>query len=237
MRLLATVVAMTWMSWGADAVHAEITLTTPGGLAAGDSFRFVFVTDGTIQGTSPDISTYNTFVNNQAGGATYNGITITWSAIGSTDSVDAYTNTDSVHSSPVYLADGTLVATSTTTLAGGLWGTSISGTPSLLASINQDLSGTTINSIIWTGTTTSGTGAPFQVFGDGQPIAGFSPVTGGQWVYEQGLPSYIAEPMYAMSEVLTVPSSVPEPSTLVLASAMVVGLVVGRARSRLEMIF
>ncbi len=65
------------------------SIATPTGLNPGDQFRIVFVTQGTTAANSSDISTYDTFVTNQANSATYNGATITWQAIGSTPSVNA----------------------------------------------------------------------------------------------------------------------------------------------------
>ena len=124
-----------------------ITLSTPAGLCAGDSFRFVFVTDAFIFALSPNIGDYNQFVNTQAGGATYNGSIVSWVAIGSTPSVNAIDNVG-VTATPVYLADGTLVAPDTT--SSGLW----SG--SLVNSISSDLAGNKRNVATWSGTNPSG---------------------------------------------------------------------------------
>ena len=93
-------------------------LQTPAGLTFGDQFRFVFVTDGDTTATSTNISDYDNFVQSQAGGATYNGVVVNWLAIGSTESVNAIDHIEQT-STPVYLANGTLVTNSTT--AAGLW--------------------------------------------------------------------------------------------------------------------
>ncbi len=123
-------------------------MSTPAGLSGGESFRFVFFTDGTTTALSSNIGTYNSFVNAQAGGATYDGSVVTWHAIGSTSSESAINNIGQTLT-PVYLADGTLVTTSTTST--GLW----SG--SLLNPIDEDLSGGIINQQgTWTGTNTNG---------------------------------------------------------------------------------
>ncbi len=45
---------------------AEAFQLIPSGLSPGNQYRVVFVTDGTIQATSTDINTYNTFVDNEA---------------------------------------------------------------------------------------------------------------------------------------------------------------------------
>ncbi|MFK7911315.1 MAG: PEP-CTERM sorting domain-containing protein [Akkermansiaceae bacterium] len=59
--------------------------------APGDTYRLIFVTSTTTTATSTDINTYNTFVQGVANGAGLGGIT--WSAVGSTSSVDARDNT------------------------------------------------------------------------------------------------------------------------------------------------
>lgn len=141
-----------------------IALSTPAGLSPGDAFRFVFVTDGTMDATSANISDYNTFVNLQAAGATYNGSVVTWAAIGSTATVNAIDNVGQAPISGVYLADGTLVTPNTT--SSGLW----SG--SLQHPIDRDLSQPFpfLNSLVWTGTQTDGIGTPGHQLGIIAPI-------------------------------------------------------------------
>ena len=46
-------------------VHGDWALV-PSGLGPGDSFRLLFITSGTRDGTSSSIGTYNTFVQNAA---------------------------------------------------------------------------------------------------------------------------------------------------------------------------
>ena len=75
--------------WIAPAHAGDIVLHTPAGLAPGDQFRFAFLTDGTTNALLSDISTYDSFVQTQAGGATYHGGTVNWLVIGSTASVNA----------------------------------------------------------------------------------------------------------------------------------------------------
>jgi hypothetical protein len=131
---LALATAMLWIGFGVGgrAQAGGIALSTPAGLSLGESFRFVFVTDGTTVAVSSSIAVYNSFVNAQAGGATYNGSVVNWMAVGSTSSVSAINNVAQT-TTPVYLADGTLVTPSTTST--GLWSGSI------LNPIDEDLSG------------------------------------------------------------------------------------------------
>jgi len=108
------------LACGQSLCRGGVIIQTPVGSTAGDEFRIVFVTDGTTNATSSDISSYDAFVNAQAGGATYNGMTVNWQAIGSTATVNAVDHIGS-STAGVYLASGTEVATSTTADTGGLW--------------------------------------------------------------------------------------------------------------------
>src|SRR5208337_1543105 len=109
-RRFALATAMLWLVYGAGGrALADLTLTAPATLSPGESFRFVFVTDGTTNATSTNIADYNNFVNTQADGATYNGSVVSWVAIASTATVNAIDNVGQAPISGVYLADGTLV--------------------------------------------------------------------------------------------------------------------------------
>jgi len=215
-RRFALATAMLWLAFGVGS-KAQADLTAPMGLSPGAAFRFVFVTDGTTTATSSDISTYNTFVNNQAAGATYNGSVITWYAIASTSTVNAIDNVVGPNVAPVYLPDGTLVTTSTTST--GLW----SGT--LSHAINEDLNGTMVAStaIVFTGTGQSGTAASPNPFGSIQGVtqAGFTSSTGTSWTNGQPQDASQPLPLYGISQILiaTPTVAVPEPSTLWMAAS------------------
>jgi len=155
---------------------STISLNTPTGLNPGDRFRIAFVTGTTTAGiSSSDIASYNLFVNTAAGGATYNGSAVTFYAIGSTATVNAY---DNIHSTtlndPVYLAGGALVAPSITG-ANGLW----SG--ALVNRIATDIDGTVVSPDgggndreVFTGTLVDGT-ASSAPLGYYQTPVGFRP--------------------------------------------------------------
>ena len=147
----AAVLAVTHGIYQGFAFAGGVVIQTPTTLQGGDKFRIIFVTPGTIQATSSDIKTYNDFVNVQAAGATYEGATVHWSAIVSTDAVKARDNIGLTNSG-VYMADGTQVATAANTVPGGLWW----GDP-LLADPVQDLTGNTYSGSVWTGTCGIGT--------------------------------------------------------------------------------
>ncbi len=226
-----------WFGLGAETrTEANLVINTPAGLTAGDTFRIVFVTDGTTDATSTSISTYNTFVNHdatsQAGGGNfvYDGTTLTFKAIGLTLTTSAVANIGET-GAPVYLANGTEVASSDT--ASGWWS---GGTHALLHAIDTDLLGNTAQTEVWTGTGLSGHSAdPLGGNGavSGETTIGHSTQIGPQWMIGQEAGPTALHVMYGVSEELTVPqaSSVPEPSTLWMASVgMLAGIAYGRFR-------
>ncbi len=196
--------------------RADLILTAPAGLEPGQQFQIAFVTDGTILALSTSISTYNSFVNNDAatqanGSVYYNDQLVTFSAIASTSTVSATSNIG-VNSAPVYLADGTLIADSTTTGAGGLW----SG--SLLAPLDEDLTRTVSANYVWTGSDPDGTADPIYPLGssDGVTVGGDDSATDSTWdgkgLWFSGGETF---QVYGISDVLTV-AAVPEPSSMLL---------------------
>jgi hypothetical protein len=218
--LIALATAMLWMAFGIGvrAEAAGIVLNTPAGLSSGEAFRFVFVTDGTTYATSTNIADYNNFVNAQAGGATYNGSVVTWDAIASTATVNAIDNVGQTPT-PVYLADGTLVTTSTT--SSGLWSGSL-----LIPAPNEDLSGVTFpqGTIVWTGTNPVGLGvSSLGVLGAAEPYYGALGALNGGWVSDYfSTFGAVGYQMYGISQVLVASGSVPEPSTLILAGTAII---------------
>ncbi len=212
----AAVLVTAMLCSGPATAWAGQILETPAGLHSGDKFRFVFITDGATTAISSNIATYNNFVNSQAGGATYDGSVVQWFAIGSTRSESAINNVGQTET-PVYLADGTLVTSSTTST--GLW----SG--SLLNPVDEDLSDRLItHQGTWTGTGTNGSVYyqspiyPAGPLGDFLGVViGNSSATGGGWVNDGVWPSestFGVFHIFGISQVLT---AVPEPSSLWLA--------------------
>jgi hypothetical protein len=222
----AIVAAVLWLGSGLEGwAEAGVILQTPAGLNPGDQFRFVFLTDGIRDATSTSIADYDSFVNDQAGGATYNGAVIHWLALSSTDAVDAIDHVGQTNT-PVYLSDGTLVTASTT--PSGLW------SRTLVHPINLNLAGDPVApfTFVWSGTNPFGTGF-------GGPLGSATPQTGSpfdtldSWIASGRSPGGDSRPLYGISSVLTVPQAVPEPSTLtMLATALSIGIAIARARSR-----
>ena len=224
-RGFAIVLAVLWLVSGlVGSAEAGIILQTPAGLNPGDHFRFVFVTDGIRDATSTNIADYDSFVNTQAGEATYNGVVVNWLAIGSTGSVNAIDHVGQA-STPVYLSNGTLVTTSTT--AAGLW----SG--ALVHQVNLDLADNIVPPVnfVWTGTNPTGTGSGGPL-GSATPQTGANTDTAGSWISSGRSPDGDLRDLYGISSDLAVPQSVvPEPATLTMVgTALSVGLAIGWTR-------
>jgi hypothetical protein len=230
----------------------------PSGLSPGNQYRLVFVTDGTIQATSTDINTYNTFVDNEAHTSTIlndaftnvgiDPASITWKVIGSTASVNAIDNTSTNTgdtSAPIYGLDGKLIAFGNS----DLWDGEIC--PHLPAAgiichdggISISQSGRYLfGAEVWTGTLSSGVAWSEPNLG---PL-GSVPVTIGSsygtnvtWIrfmsdFGPGFNGPVAfRRLYGISGILTVPAptattTTPEPSSL-LGFITLGGLMLGDA--------
>ncbi|TRU26257.1 MAG: PEP-CTERM sorting domain-containing protein [Microcystis aeruginosa Ma_SC_T_19800800_S464] len=225
----------------ASAVQAAI-ITVPTGLNPGDQYRLVFVTSGTRDATSTNIADYNTFVTNAVVGSalqsslTANGLAPTWTAIGSTSSVNAKTNTltdpvaNASTSVPIYLIDGNLVATGYSDLWDG----------SILVPINLTELDSQISEEVWTGTGFDGNTRPSQFLGGSSGTAelGFSSDIDNNWISEDDETRSLLKNLYGMSSVLTVPGGaqpqpVPEPSSLlgyITLGSLMLGVAIRRAK-------
>ena len=224
--LISGVFATTMASQGA-------VITMPSGLSAGDQYRLVFVTSTTTTATSTDINTYNTFVNNLAITAGLNTIagtvegSTTWTAIGSTSSVNARDNTGTTGAGTgigIYLLNDTAIATS----YADLW----DGTIDNLFNVDeQGDSGPYANRQVWTGTNGDGStgadplGTATPEFGktnmDSTPNFWINRLSGPTW------PNTATYHLFAISEVLTVP----EPSSTSLLGLGGLALALRRSRS------
>ena len=207
----ALVALLTAAAAVSNASGEPISLSTPAGLNPGDSFRFLFVTQGQTTAESVDIGTYNTFVQAEASGATYNGITVNWKAIGSTFTVAARDNVGGFNTLvPVYLPKGTQLAFNLTSGTGGLW------SANLLAAPNEGIDGSTVSGDVWTGSNSSGgSGGSSGALGATEfPLLGLSSSTSGWLSFSDSTLIDNLRPMYGLSETLT---AVPEPTTWAMA--------------------
>ena len=240
-QFAAMVFCITGLLFQTNIASAGVVIQTPVGVGPTDHFRIIFVTSGMTTATSNNIADYNAFVNAQAGGATYNGQVIQWSAIASTTTTNAYANTNSGTSAAVYTVDGTEVASSTTRNAGGLWSSNLMTQPT------EGIDGTKYTNIMaWTGTSGNGLEYSTTIFGGyglGSNNYGYNPYSqmnvfsapqvqvglistsnsGSSWVQEPNKSATVTPglstwtntfQMYAISQELTM---APEPSTLLSA--------------------
>ena len=172
----------------------------------GDKYRLAFVTRATTQATSKDISTYNTFVQGVANSSTLKLGGATWKMIGSTATVDARDNTSANPlwngtGEAVFLVDG---ATHIANNYGDLW----KGT--IHHALNLDEKGVLFSTGPFTGTSANGIKDSRSVLGGtANPTIGTTTSTGPNWMRVFGAPSTSSLPVYALSDPLTVVSSIP----------------------------
>jgi hypothetical protein len=224
-------------------------VTVPAGLAPGDQYRLAYVTSSVTTLPTNEISYYNQFVTTDANSfPALAALGTTWTAIVSTDGVNAVNasdNTDtnpSVPGVPIYNLGGSLVAENNSRL----WG--VTGVIQSYLSAPIDIAGNGIvilgTPAVWTGTGADGEGLypiwtpATDIYGRVHPyyadtgsVGSASPLWIGSGDALDGEPnggSNLA--LYAISAVLTVP--IPEPSTLVLGLFAAAGLAVPMFRRR-----
>ncbi|MCY2964666.1 MAG: PEP-CTERM sorting domain-containing protein [Planctomycetota bacterium] len=189
----------------------------PAGLGVGDTFHIIFVTHGSTTAASSDIADYDHVAQIQANGfgSVLDRPGLSWKAVVSTSTVNAKDHT--AVSAAVYLTTGVLVANGFS----DLW----DGTIAHEVNINQ--LGTPelgFGGAVFTGSTIVGTVS--NPLGTSPTTYGRYYATSGAWMADGAIDPANSIPIYAISELLQVasPSSVPEPSTAVLAGF---GIVVG----------
>ena len=180
-------------------LQADVVIAAPTGLAVGQQFRIMVVTTGTTQATSTDISTYNTFVASDTANTnyTYNGVTVAFSAWGSTATVNAKDNIGwtTGNQTNVYRSTGVLISTAAAFLTAN-HAAGVTDVPS---------------NYIWTGTGIDGNRA--QELAYNEPSLGLSGNSNNGWTNVASAQKSTAYQMYGISGVLTV---VPEPGTFIL---------------------
>jgi len=222
---------------GGTASATQISLSTPAGLNPGDHFRFFFLTSVTRAATSTDIADYNTFVNSQASGATYEGNVVSWKAVGSTATVNARDNVGGFGTNvPVYLANGTELAGDLTTSTSnkGLWSGLLFTRPTI------GIDGNSVRaSSAYTGSNKDGTRYTGRQLGAlgvqyGAPDMLINDL--GAYFSASALPNSIALNFYGVSSELAVPNAVPEidPAGLGSVLALVLGSLGLLERRRLK---
>ena len=181
-------------------VQLQAAIIPPIGLAPGSPYQLVFVTAGSIDATSPNESTYNTFVQNQAALNPLLPESV-WHAVTSTaDGTNAQDNAPSA-GLPVYTTQGNLVSQGPL----GLYALTHD------APISADQFGLSIvPNYVWTGM-----GPIYTQLGNQYPETGaiipYYPVSWNSYGY--GDPTY-PFPIYALSDQIFLP--VPEPSSIIM---------------------
>ena len=119
-------------SYAGTVYFAGTAIPIPAGLVEGDTFQLVFVTAEEYAATSTSIGVYNADVTTSANepSSLVNGLGITWSVLGSTQSTNVLQNI--VNTSPstpgfsgIFELDGNMIADGTETTGNGLYSGSI----------------------------------------------------------------------------------------------------------------
>ena len=199
-------------------------ITLPTSLKPGDKYRLAFVTSGIRNAASSNIADYNTFVTNSANSVPALAILGTsWKVIGSTETVDARDNTNTVPSTvtggslgvPIFLLNDTKLVESND----DLWDGSI-----IFALDRTELDTVTPSPLVFTGTGRNGTAFLSTFFASTFVRSGETFFIGSRWVEGAFVNSPLSlYPFYAISGELLV---IPEPCTftLLLTALMVVGV-------------
>ena len=189
-------------------------ITVPTDLSVGDKYRLAFVTSTTRDATDTDITLYNAFVDGVANTVPeLAALGTTWTAIGSTSSIDArdntLTNPNVSVGDPIYRLDNTRIANDNADLWDG-----IIIVPLLIGEQGLPVSHPT--DAVWTGTEITGIAQGLSEFGAASGVTnGFYPKEGPFWM-EADIELFDTPlPLYAMSGPLTV---ILEPSSIALAA-------------------
>ena len=206
-------------------------LLAPSGLNAGDRFHYIFVTSGTTDAFSSDITTYNAFV--QATADTVgigSGIGLTdWRALASTPTINASDNLaplfNDLNNVPIYNMGSDLVSSSLM----DLWANGSTNT------ILYEEDGTPNFDNVWTGTTPDGNADPNNAMGSPTLLSKYGfPYNASQNIAAAPLAfseQFILNHLYGVSQELIVLengeaalSSVPVPAAIWLICSGLLGL-------------
>ncbi|PKH00896.1 hypothetical protein [Paraglaciecola sp. MB-3u-78] len=220
------------LSVGALSISGTASATLIDSIAAlndGDQYRVLFVTSTTRDATSKDINVYNSFVYDAAqAGTVTGGLGLTWTALASTDAVDAIANTGMLNNTDavtLFNTIGDIIAMSGHEIWGG----------SLDAPIAHDENGVANNTLVFTGTTSHGRIDIFNSLGGKYKISniGYSPSITNDWIGWARAYQTLTLNYYGVSDQAThVAVQVPSPSTVILLSLGLAGLSYSRYRKQ-----
>ncbi len=234
LAIAAGVAAAPAMAWAS-------VFNAPTGLAAGSSYRLMFISADATTAASSSIGTYNSFVTSEAQLNPLLPVT-TWSAIVSTKNNNAIANTDggstssaAYTSDPIYMVDGTeVVASLENYFAANAYLFNSDFSSSLVINpLAEDQYGNPNGGYIWTGSNADGSTAKRHAMGSKDPQT-WDP-------YRDGTPSngftYPKSDQFSVigiSAPILVGTPVPEPASApVLATGAAMLAAIGlRRRSR-----
>ena len=211
--------------------HGIAALLAPSDLNTGDKFHYIFVTSGTTDAYSTDISTYNAFVQATADGVGIGsdiGLT-DWRALASTPTINAADNLAPLFNDQdnvsIYNMGSDLVASSLM----DLWANGSTNT------ILYEEDGTPNFGDVWTGTTPDGNADPYTALGSPTLLSRFGfPYNASQNISAAPLAytdQFIDNHLYGVSQELiviengeAVLSSVPVPPAIWLFGSGLMGL-------------
>ncbi|MHB0960151.1 MAG: PEP-CTERM sorting domain-containing protein [Pirellulaceae bacterium] len=235
-----TLIAASCMLVLALAGRANAEMYVPAGLQAGDQYRLIFVTSGSITGSSADPAVYDSFLATQVANTMLGGYDYGWQAVLSTAGGGRVAK--NIINDPagvnnfvgIYNSVGLKVADNGADMLDG----------TLDSAVQYDQHGTSVaTGYVWTGSLSNGEAANNYEVGSAQyvgapaaTIIGAAAATDTSWIQVGALQrnvTYFSPNLelpfrvYGMSDVLTV---VPEPATFVMWSlfAGVAGLVFWR---------
>ncbi len=201
------------------ATYLVASVIPPIGLTPGSQYQLIFVTEDPSTAISFDITDYNTFVSGEAALSTELPAGATWSAVASTDTVDANVNAPS-GTLPVYNTAGQEVAAAGVGIYTGALNNLVDydqfGNEAAAAEANN----------VWTGSDFTGTGIPGATLGGSGDAEVGQVALDGTWL-QLTTDIKVAEvaysrPFYALSSAITVPT--PEPASVALALFAVAAL-------------
>ena len=231
----AQVLSVSVLALASKMTAAGAIITVPSGLAPGDHYRLMFITDVTRDGTSSNIADYNAFVTADAlAHPELAALNTSWNAIVSTPTVSAAQNADFLMPAPMallvdLLPGGTALTVPAANPAAN--GATIGGKTVVIQS--ADFASLGLLPPIFTGSTADGNGLSGDTLGAAMVGQGQFTQQGTEWISSGSLANSNTQSyFYGISGELTVPAGVPEPGTLALVALGAGVFVFGERRGR-----